>query len=57
MRDWLQIPLKNETQFGYLDPEDAQTIEAITDPNSSDYVLNRPDLHFMEVTSIYLGQV
>jgi SAM-dependent methyltransferase len=57
MRDWLQIPLKNETQFRYLDPEDAQTIEAITDPNSPDYVLNRPDLHFMEVTSIYLGQV
>jgi SAM-dependent methyltransferase len=56
MRDWLRIPLKNETQQRYLDPEDAQTIEAITDPNNPNYVLNRPDLHFLEVTSIYLGQ-
>ncbi|MBM3740475.1 MAG: class I SAM-dependent methyltransferase [Acidobacteria bacterium] len=53
-REYLRYHLARKREWD-LTEADKQTLHEITDPASPRYVLNRPDLYYVSVSTIYLG--
>jgi SAM-dependent methyltransferase len=53
-REYLRYHLGRKSEWD-VSEEDRRTWLAITDPASPRYVLNRPDLYYVSVSTIYLG--
>jgi ubiquinone/menaquinone biosynthesis C-methylase UbiE len=53
----LRKPLDDPARRVFLDLEDQRTLEQLTDPASSWFVLNRPDLHILSGMALFVGSV
>jgi ubiquinone/menaquinone biosynthesis C-methylase UbiE len=49
--------LTNPEIAPHVTPQDKQTLEALTDSNSPHYIARRSDLHWLSVSSVYMGWV
>ncbi len=54
LRHWRQ-PLEEAETRAWLSPEDREVLEKLVDPQSEYYLLRRNDLHFVKVSTVYLG--
>jgi SAM-dependent methyltransferase len=54
VRHWRR-PLEQPDTRAKLSPEDQQVLEMLVDPQSKHYLLRRSDLHFVKVSTVYLG--
>lgn len=52
--EYLRYQLARKTEWN-LSSEDKELLREITDPASTRYVLNRPDLYYVSVSTVYLG--
>ncbi len=57
LRDYLRAPLDDPRMQVRVDPKDLQTLERLIDPEGPFYVLDRQDLHFIHVSTVYVGYV
>jgi SAM-dependent methyltransferase len=48
-------PLEETETRAHLSPEDQQVLEQLVDPHSPHYLLKRPDLHFVKVSTVHIG--
>jgi len=48
--------VESDERRGFISEEDAETINKLLDQESSDYAFHRPDLHYMEGVTVYLGE-
>lgn len=53
--DLLRAPLELPRMKRRLDPKDEQTLTRLTDPEGPFYVFNRSDLHYVSVSTVYVG--
>ncbi len=53
LTEWVEAEARAE----YLPEADRLALARLIDPNDSEYVFDRPDLHFMEGVTIYVGRV
>ena len=47
--------VESDERRAFISEEDARTTEQLTDVKSPHYAFNRPDLHYMEGITVYLG--
>ncbi len=47
--------MESDERRAFISERDAKAIEQLTDVNSPHYAFNRPDLHYMEGVTVYLG--
>lgn len=52
----LRRPLEEPEIKARLSPEDQATLERLVDPQSPHFVLKRPDLYYVRVSTVYVGQ-
>jgi len=55
-QEYLRYHLRRKSEWD-VSGEDKRALRDITDPASPRYVLNRPDLYYVSVSTIYLGAV
>ncbi|MDP6823322.1 MAG: methyltransferase domain-containing protein [Dehalococcoidia bacterium] len=46
----------DESREGYLSEKDRSALKRLIDPDDTEYVFDRPDLHFIQGITIYVGQ-
>ena len=46
---------EDEAREDYLSESDRSALKRLIDPDDSEYVFNRPDLHFIEGITVYVG--
>ena len=47
--------MEDEERHEYLSAADRETLSRLIDTGGPDYVFDRPDLHFMEGITVYVG--
>ncbi|MDA1258187.1 MAG: hypothetical protein O3C10_10170, partial [Chloroflexi bacterium] len=46
---------EDEEREGYMSETDRSVLKRLIDPDDPEYVFNRPDLHFIEGITVYVG--
>jgi hypothetical protein len=46
----------DESREDYLSESDRSALKRLIDPDDAEYVFGRPDLHFIEGITIYVGR-
>lgn len=55
-KEYLAYSLRRRLDYESISPEDRQAALAVTDPASPHYAMNRRDLHFTAISTIYVGR-
>jgi ubiquinone/menaquinone biosynthesis C-methylase UbiE len=55
-KDYIAYAIRRRLDYESITQEDRATALAVTDPASPHYALNRRDLHFTSISTIYIGQ-